>query len=271
MNERNNSLILQIVMALSIVLTIIVNALLEAIPLGGATSGEISDSYPSLFTPPGYVFAIWSVIYTLLIITMVYQALPSQRNASYLKWTAFFYAVGGIINTSWLTLFHLGYGAPEIYLFTPILIFSFLIIMLFTYIKMGIGVNEVPIREKLAVHIPISVYAGWVSLASIANTASALNVAVPGIPLAAQEIWTALVIIIALVITMLMLLLRRDFAYGLVVVWATIGISTRHLLTPIIYWAALGTALVVVILIILLPILKKANPVDFYLFRNREE
>jgi len=57
MNEKNNSLILQIAVAISIILTIILNGLLEAIEFGGANSGEISDSYPSLFTPPGYVFA----------------------------------------------------------------------------------------------------------------------------------------------------------------------------------------------------------------------
>ena len=38
------------------VLVIIVNSIAEGVPLGGQTSGEISDKYPSLFTPAGYVF-----------------------------------------------------------------------------------------------------------------------------------------------------------------------------------------------------------------------
>ncbi|MFW9918540.1 MAG: tryptophan-rich sensory protein, partial [Candidatus Thorarchaeota archaeon] len=77
MNQESNSLLLQIAIALSIVVTIVLNGLIEAIPVNGATSGQISDFYPSLFTPPGYVFAIWSVIYTLLIVTVLFQVRSS--------------------------------------------------------------------------------------------------------------------------------------------------------------------------------------------------
>ncbi len=268
MNERNNSLILQIVIALSIVLTIIVNGILEALPLNGATSGEISDFYPSMFTPPGYVFSIWSVIYSLLIITAYYQIRSSQRDMPYLKWTAFFYVIGGIINTLWLTIFHLAYTDVAIYLVTPVLIFTFLFIGLVTYIKLGIGIMEVPISEKLGIHLPISVYIGWVSLASIANTASVLNVAIPAIPSGIQEMWTAVVIVIALLITLLMLILRKDIAYSLVVIWATVGIGLKQILIPVISIAAFGTAVIIAIAIILVPIMRKKSIKEFYLVKN---
>ena len=107
----NNPKILQIVNILAIIATIIVNAVVEIIPVNGVTSKDVSDFYPSLFTPPGWVFSIWSVIYTLLIIFMIYQALPSQREASYLKTTVLFFVIGGLINTSWLILFHYAYNA----------------------------------------------------------------------------------------------------------------------------------------------------------------
>ncbi|MFW9844353.1 MAG: hypothetical protein ACFFEV_07245 [Candidatus Thorarchaeota archaeon] len=263
MSKKPN--ILQIVNILAIVITIIVNAIVEAIPLNGVTSKDVSDYFPSLFTPPGYVFSIWSVIYTLLIIFMIYQALPSQRDASYLKPTAVFFVIGGIINDSWLILFHYAYAQPALYAITPILIGLFLVLMLYTYVRLEIGVANVPTKTKLAVHLPISVYAGWVSLAFIANIASVLNVIIPGIPQAIQEIWTALVIIVALAITLLMLVLRRDAAFGLVVIWATIGISTAQSAIPIIYFSAIGTALVVALAILLLPIITKKGFAGFYL------
>ena len=259
------SIIYQVANILAILITIAVNAIVEIIPVNGVTSKEVSDAYPSLFTPPGYVFSIWSVIYTLLIVFLVYQALPSQREASYLKTTAVFFVLGGLINTIWLILFHYSYGQPGIYVFTPILIGLFLVLMLYTYVNLGIGAANVPIREKIAVHLPISVYAGWVSLAVIANIASVLNVVIPGIPLATQELWTALVIIVALVITMLMLVIRRDAAYGLVVVWATVGISTNPTSVPIIYYAAIGTAAIIVVAILLLPFIMRAGFSKFYL------
>ncbi|MFX0054169.1 MAG: hypothetical protein ACFFAD_04520 [Candidatus Hermodarchaeota archaeon] len=266
---NNKPSILQVVNIFAIIITIVVNALAEIIPINGVTSNVISDSYPSLFTPPGYVFSIWSVIYTLLIVFMIYQALPSQRNAAYLKPTGVFFVLGGIINNSWLIVFHYAYEQPGIYVFTPILIGLFLVLMLYTYVKLEIGVVNVPLKQKIAVHLPISVYAGWISLAVIANIASVLNVIIPGIPIAAQELWTALVILVALVITMLMLAIRRDAAYGLVVIWATVGIATKQSVFPIIYFTAIGTALIIALAIFLLPIITRKGFGRFYL-RNSE-
>jgi hypothetical protein len=250
---------------MAIIITIVVNALAEIIPINDVTSNVISDSYPSLFTPPGYTFSIWSIIYTLLIVFTIYQALPSQREAAYLKTTATFYVIGGIINNSWLILFHYAYEQPGLYVFTPFLIGSFLVLMLFTYVKLQIGAVNVPIRQKIAVHLPISVYAGWISLAVIANIASVLNVIIAGIPIAAQELWTALVIVVALIITVLMLFIRRDAAYGLVVIWGTVGIATKQNAIPIIYFTGIGTALIIALLILLLPIITRKGFRGFYL------
>ncbi|MHA1925950.1 MAG: TspO/MBR family protein [Candidatus Thorarchaeota archaeon] len=263
MNNKPN--ILQVVNIFAIIITIIVNALAEIIPINDVTSNIVSDSYPSLFTPPGYVFSIWSVIYTLLIVFMIYQALPSQREASYLKPTSVFFVLGGIINNSWLILFHFAYEQPGIYIFTPFLIGLFLVLMLYTYVKLEIGAVNVPLRQKIAVHLPISVYAGWISLAVIANIASVLNVIIPGIPMFTQELWTALVIIVALVITMLMLVIRRDAAYGLVVIWATVGIATKQSAIPIIYFTSIGVALIILLTILLLPVITRKGFGKFYL------
>ncbi len=267
MSKKPN--ILQVANILAIVITIIVNAIVEIIPVNGVTSKEVSDSYPSLFTPPGYVFSIWSVIYTLLIVFMIYQVRSSQREAAYLRPTALFFVLGGLINTSWLILFHYSYGQPGIYAFTPILIGSFLVLMLYTYVKLDIGAVNVPTSLKIGVHLPISVYAGWVSLAVIANIASVLNTIIPGIPLSTQELWTALVIIVALAITLLMLVNRRDAAFGLVVVWATIGIATNQSTIPIIYFAAMGSAVIIILAILLLPIITRQSFRMFYL-RNED-
>ncbi len=44
------------------------NALSIVIPLGGNTTQELSDKYNNLFTPIGFTFSIWSIIYTLLLV-----------------------------------------------------------------------------------------------------------------------------------------------------------------------------------------------------------
>ena len=44
-------------------LMILLNVLSNAIPLNGQTMTEISAKYASLFTPAGFAFSIWGVIY----------------------------------------------------------------------------------------------------------------------------------------------------------------------------------------------------------------
>jgi hypothetical protein len=126
----------------------------------------------------------------------------------------------------------------------------------------------VPRNQKLAVHLPISVYLGWISLAMIANIASALNALILGIPMRTQALWTAIVIVLALVVTVLMVWTRRDFAFGLVVIWASIGIALNQIAIPIIFATSIAAAAIVAILILLEPFLKKKGITDFYMMRS---
>jgi hypothetical protein len=136
------------------------------------------------------------------------------------------------------------------------------------YTRVGIGAKEVPVNQKLGVHLHFSVYLGWISLATIANIASTLNLLIPGIPLDTQAILTAVIIIVALTLTLLMLYKRKDIAYALVVVWASVGIATKQAAYPIIAWTAWGAIAIIAVVIILLPILLKKNIKDYYLVRE---
>ncbi|MEM3470299.1 MAG: tryptophan-rich sensory protein [Thermoproteota archaeon] len=179
------------------------------------TTGAVSDSYPNLFTPPGYVFAIWGVIYVLLTIFMVYQARVSQRKEEYLGEIGFLYLLGAAANILWLIGFHYSYGNPSLFVFSSIPIVVLLATLLLIYVRLGVGVKKTSMVQKLAVHVPVSVYLGWISLATIANIASVVNVLMPSIPLDIQALGTVVVILVALTITLLMLVRRRDFATAL--------------------------------------------------------
>jgi len=76
--------------------------------------------------------------------------------------------------------------------------------------------------------LPFSVYLGWITIASIANvTVTLVSVEWDGFGIS-QETWAFLVVIIALLITLLVVATRKDLAYGLVVVWALLGIAVKH-------------------------------------------
>ncbi|MGY5873697.1 MAG: hypothetical protein RTV72_15725 [Candidatus Thorarchaeota archaeon] len=265
----NNYKKFQIINIIAVVFTIVMNSLANIIKFNGVTTGEVADNFLNYFTPLGYVFAIWGVIYVLQMVFIFYQARSSEVSADYLGKIGYLYLIAGLLNITWLIVFHYSFGNSALLIWTEPLIVGLLIVLLYTYVKLEIGVKEVPLKEKLAVHLPVSVYVGWISLATIANTASVLVTNIV-IPLEVQYLWTAIVLIVALIITSLMIVLRRDIGYALVVIWAAPGIALKWTSIPIIFWSATLVTIIIVILLILVPLVRKKNPVDYYLVRNLE-
>ena len=268
MSSKVNPVVYQTANVIGVVGALVVNMLANALPLNGVTTGQVSDSYPNLFTPPGYVFSIWGVIYALAVVFMVYQARTSQRSEAYLVQIGFLYLVGAVANVSWLFIFHYSYGVPQLFVVSLVPMAVLLLCLLCIYQRLDIGRREVPRTQKLVVHLPISVYLGWISLAIIANIASVLNVLFPSIPEPTQALWTAFVVVVAFVISALVVLTRRDFAFGLVVVWASVGIAFHRVVVPVIFATSIASALILVILIVVAPFAKKASIVEYYMVRS---
>jgi hypothetical protein len=205
-------------------LTVVINGLAGSTTLlGGKSTAEISDANPTLITPAGYVFSIWGVIYILLGIFVVFQALPSQKGKDYQERIGWLFVVSSLLNILWLFLWQFEYLGLSV-----VLMFLLLATLIMIYLRLNIGKSTVPLREKLAVHVPFSVYLGWITIAFIANVAVALvSMKWDGFGIS-QETWAFLVIIVALIITLLVIATRRDVAYGLVVIWALVGIAVKQ-------------------------------------------
>lgn len=257
--------LLQIGNVAAVLLAVAWNALANILPLNGVNTGVVSDSYPNLFTPPGYVFAIWGVIYALALVFALYQARPSQRSSDYLGRIGWLYLGSAAINVVWLLLFHYSYGFTPLYLVSTVVLLLLLADLSTIYTRLGVGVGHTPRNVKLAVQVPMSIYLGWISVASIAAVASAINAMVPGIPLETQAIGTAAMLVVALGLTGVMLWARRDIVFALVVIWAAAGISTKQAAIPIIYLTALAVAALAAAAVLLIPILRKMNWVSYYL------
>ena len=206
------------------VLTVIVNSLAGSTTiLGGKLTAEISDANPTLITPAGYVFSIWGIIYILLGAFVVFQALPSQQGKGFQKSVGWLFVLSSIANIVWLFLWQFEYLS-----FSVVVIFLLLATLILIYLRLNIGKSEVSLREKLAVHVPFSVYLGWITIASIANVSVFLvSVNWDGLGISA-ETWATLIIIVALIITVLVLATRKDIAYSLVIIWALVGIAVKQ-------------------------------------------
>ena len=213
----------QISVILTVLATIIVNILANALPLNGLNTGEISDRFKVYFVPAGYVFSIWGIIYIGLIAYAIYQALPSQRQNLRLRATGWWVSLSGLANIAWIFLWHY-----EQFPLTLIAMFVILASLIITYLRLGIGRTLVTTAEKWSVRLPFSVYLGWITVATVANVTSVLDyLNWDGFGIA-PEIWMGIVLVAVLAISVLMNFTRRDVAFALVILWALAGIAIKH-------------------------------------------
>jgi benzodiazapine receptor len=222
--EKDNSGILRYANILFFILTVIVNSIAGSTTLiGGRDTATVSNNNPTLITPAGYVFSIWGVIYILLGVFVVYQALPRERSSDYHKEIGWLFALSSLINIAWIFVWQF-----ESLILSVVLIFALLFTLIAIYLRLNIGRSKVKNSERLAVHLSFSVYLGWITIASIADVAVTLTAYKwDGFGIS-PETWAIIVVAVALVITLLMLGLRRDIAYALVVIWALVGIDVNH-------------------------------------------
>jgi hypothetical protein len=207
----------------TILATIGINGLANALPINGLNTGQISDRFQVYFVPAGYVFSIWGVIYLGLIAFAIFQALPAQRENPRLRSTGWWITLGGLANSAWIFLWH--YEQFSLTLIDMLVLLGTLII---TYLRLGIGRSKVSTVETWAVRLPFSIYLGWITVATVANVTSLLDFLKWDRFGIAPEIWMGIVLAAVLVIAALMNFTRRDAAYAAVILWALAGISVKH-------------------------------------------
>lgn len=216
-------LLRQISVILSIAITIVINTLANTLPINGQNTGEISDRFVVYFTPAGYVFSIWGLIYLGLIIFAIFQMLPSQRENPRLRATGWWIVLGGLANIAWILLWHY-----ELFPLTLIVMLVLLASLIITYLRLGTGNTSVPTAERWAVRVPFSIYLGWITVATVANATALLDYLKWDRFGIAPEIWLVIILAAVLVIAVLMNFTRGDIAYALVILWALAGIAIKH-------------------------------------------
>ncbi len=220
-NSGPKILVIANLLAYAAVLT--VNILSNALPLNGRSAEEISDALPSFFTPAGYTFSIWGLIYLGLLGFVVYQALPKKQGmAGQIGWL---FVASSVVNIAWLFSWHYGFYAVSV-----LMMISLLLILIAIYRRLDSGRANPALTavDNLVIRVPFSLYLGWISVATIANIASVVAYwGWNGFGLAGQ-VWSAIMMLVASAVAGLLLFNRRDFAYGGVLVWALFGIRAAY-------------------------------------------
>ena len=236
---------LQIVNIAAFIAVVAMNVFSNALPLNDRTAGEISDALPSYFTPAGYTFSIWSVIYLFLLGFTIYQALLSQRERPFLTQIGWLFAGTTILNIIWLFAWHYGFYAVSV-----IFMVGLLVTLIAIYLRLNIGRRDPALTttDKLLYQVPFSLYLGWITVATIANIASvSAYLGWNGFGIDGQ-VWSAIMMMVAMVVAGILLVNRRNLAYAGVLVWALFGIRAAYPDVPVIANTAMIAAGLIVIL-----------------------
>ncbi len=205
------------IMVIALISVITVNALANILPLNNQTTGEISNRLPVLFTPAGYVFSIWSVIYVLLIVWLVGMWKKRQQDdVNYTKRSTLF-IISCVLNIAWIYLWHY-----EKFLFTVVVMIGLLITLVLLYRTFPDSDNSIQSR------LPISVYLGWISVATIANISYVLTYYEWNGWGLSDPLWAVIMMTIGTALALHIRYHHFDIAYVFVFIWAFIGIAVRN-------------------------------------------
>ena len=214
-----------VVNAVAFFLALTLNGLANALPLNGMTTGALSDLYPNLFVPMGATFSIWALIYTWLLVFVGYGAwlARSERDHTPLETIGPWFGINMVGNATWIVAWH-WMVVPASLVLMGVILMSLLVM----YLRLGVGVSAARAADRWFVHAPVSIYMGWITVATIANiTTQAVDLGAPAFG-QGPAVLTAGVIGAAVVIASRMLWARRDFLFTLVVIWALLGIHLKR-------------------------------------------
>ncbi|WP_124979404.1 hypothetical protein [Nonlabens xiamenensis] len=238
---------------LSVIILIAWNAYASNGNYNGKTVGELSAEYNNLFTPASYAFSIWGLIFLMLLVFGIYgvytafskgqQSKTKSYRTDVVKTTSPWFLAANVFCTLWVVLWLDEHIAASVIFMCGIL---FCLLMCVRLLDMEIW--DAPFPIIAFVWWPLCLYAGWISVALIANIAAFLN-GIFEIHISTQIITTAVMIFVAFALNMAILYFRNMREYAMVCVWALVAIGVRHYNGPVNYLGILAFALALFLLI----------------------
>lgn len=224
--------------------SIAINALSNIKPPNGINIGRLSNL---LFAevqiiPANYAFAIWGVIYIGLVAFGFYQLQTTQRQSPRLRRGGYWLVVACLAQCLWVYAFLLRQFSLSV-----LVMMGILLPLIGFYQQLGIGHERVSSRERWLVDIPIGVYLGWISVATVVNVAIALYSADWGGWGLPPTLWTVVMMVVSAAIAAIMLVQRHDLAFTAVIAWALVAIVARSQSMPIL--TGVGSTLAIGLLV----------------------
>ncbi len=242
---------LKVLNIFAFVIMIYVNYLSNTGLINNHTNASVSKLYQNLFTPAGYAFSIWGIIYLLIIGFLIFQFVqkPSHSNQkSISQQLGFWFVLSCMANSAWLFA----------WLYEQLLLAMFIMIaLLYTLVQIYFKIESYTPNNKTThqwlVRLPFTIYFGWISVALIANIAALLmQWQWEGFGLS-QVFWTLFMIVIATGLNLYVSWKKNLPVFAIVGAWALIAIGVANkTTTPTVSFAAFTASAVLVLFIVFL-------------------
>lgn len=215
-----------IVNGVALVSTILVNYLSNTGVFNGNTMKTVSDRYFNYFTPAGYAFSIWGIIYLGLLAFAFYSGkslFNKQQPHPALAKIGWWFLVSCVANACWIAAWLYDYTALSVLLMSIILVSLLKIV-----IALDINLSKRSAKEYTFINLPFTLYAGWISVAIVANIAALLTKLRWDAFGISPITWTIVMVVIGGIINVFMVTQRNMRAYGLVGIWALMAIAANQ-------------------------------------------
>lgn len=187
----------------------------------GPSNGAVSDHYPTLVVAAGYAFAIWGAIFLLDVLFGFWQ-LSSRRTGSVVASIRLPAALGFSLTALWMPVF-----SNQLFWLALLIIWSSLACLLVCAVRLSADPRPQPGQRWLA-WLPLSLHAGWLSLAAILNTAQVI-VAYRLLPTDQMLGWsTALLVVATILLLALNQRMRGNLAYAAAAAWALAAVYVKQ-------------------------------------------
>jgi translocator protein len=208
----------------------VINVLSTTGVLGGVQTAEPSNRNPTFFTPAGYAFSIWGLIYLWMALWIVGQTIYRFRDISVLAVTydriSFLYLLSAILNCCWLFSWQF-----EQFWLSCVLMVLYLLTLCVIHYRIPVKYQDFSKNrfDYFVTQVFISLNLGWITVATVANFAITLTwEGISSVGEISGPASAVVMICIATVLGLTGLILNRDFVFCGVLIWAFVAIHAER-------------------------------------------
>lgn len=218
--------VLQVLNILAFLVMVTVNYTATIGAINGNTMATVSAKFENLFTPAGYAFSIWGIIYLGLFCFVIFQVrniFSDSNNSDVVKQVGWWFILSCAANVLWIFAWLNEFLGLSVIIML-VLLFSLVKIILHTRMEL----DDEPLSTIAFIWWPFSLYSGWITVATIANIAAWLtseNWSGFGI---SEITWTIIMIIVAGGINLLITWTRNMREFALVGAWALAAVAVNN-------------------------------------------